>query len=161
MQSPQPLHGNRRKPLRLPYGGDGTVTVRSSCSLGHSFTKSVCFCCRLRGHLNQKAGRERGPKRKCWPIERQSHGHDAVATGLPQGSCFIFVRFYGDCTGTVRQPCDSCAGPYDYPKDPRISPNDHLKSCVVSTISARPLYGAPAGFMRCNLRRSLRFSFNP
>ena len=64
--------------------------------------------------------------------------------------------------GIARAPCDDLSivvrGPYDYLKSLQSSydfffPNDHLKSCVFCTISAQPLCGVSAGFVRCYLRR--------
>ena len=61
-------YGGRTASIRRPRG-DGTVTVRSSCTFGHSCTKSVqlhisALCCRLRWHLKQKTGKEKGTRRK-------------------------------------------------------------------------------------------------
>ena len=82
-----------------------------------------------------------------------------------QGGRTVMVRSPGDCHKmtalypcTGRVPCGNIAtaarGPYDYPKSLQSSyeffgPNDHLKSCVVRTINARPLCGARVGIVRC------------
>ena len=58
-----------------------------------------------------------------------------------RAACFISARFYGHCTGTVRQSCYTRTGSYDYLKPTIIvrlfCPNDELKSSVLHTMSVR------------------------
>ena len=78
-------------------------------------------------------------------MARWLHSHGAIAVGLLLDNCFISMQFYGHCTGTVRQPCDSCVGVVRLSQEPTIiaqfsfCQNDHLKSCVVRTISVQSL----------------------
>ena len=97
------------------------------------------------------------PIRKMLTYRKRPHSHGVVTVGLPQDNRFISVRFYGHCTGTMRQSCDSCTGAVRLSQEPTnivrfFVPNDHLKSCVVRTISARPQCGVRAGIVRCYLR---------
>ena len=100
--------------------------------------------------------REIRPRRKMLTIAKWLHGHGAVM-GLPQDNCFLSVQLNGHCTGTVRQPCDSCVVDVRLSQEPTIivqflfGPNDHLKSCIIRMFSMRPLCGARVGIVRCYL----------
>ena len=63
---------------------------------------------------------------------------------LPHNDCSISRPFYGHCTGTVRQPSDSCT----------IIPRfcdffDQLKSCVLHMITMRPPCYGCNGIVQC------------
>ena len=92
---------------------------------------------------------------------KQADGHGAVAVRLPHDVCSIYGSFYGHCTGTVLQPCDSCAGAVRLSQEPTVShlviflfQNDHLKSCVLLTITVRCLLDAST---KCLQSTGLRF----
>ena len=84
-------HRARATSVRRPRG-DGTVTARfpydfrSSCSflayVYKMYTNShFCLCCQLRWHLKQKAGMERGPRKKKKNVDPSQGGR---TMGLPQ-----------------------------------------------------------------------------
>ena len=146
--------------LRTETARRGTVTVRSSCSLGirvpkiYNFTFLLVLSVKMA--LKSKGGKGKRYKK--------------VNVYLSQGGRTVMVRSLWDCRkitalysfdfiGIARALCDNIAmGAARLPQDPTIivrcllDPNDHLKSCIARTISVRPLCGARTRIVRCYLQ---------
>ena len=71
----------------------------------------------------------------------------------PSDDCSISVPFYRHCTGTVRQPCDSRVGPYDYRKNLRSSCDFLLKKIPAKTL--RSPHDRRTAAVRCPFHISL------
>ena len=124
------LRSFRTEVVRSPCGirtgprGDGVVTVGSLCS----------FCIHVQkvyNHISACVVGEMAPKTKGGKGKRSKKKNNdpsqggrtvsgVVSVGLPQDNCFISVRFYGHCTGTVRQLCDSSTGAVRLSQEPTI-----------------------------------------
>ena len=106
---PQPLHGNRTEPVRLPYGGRAQM-VRWLCDyrvvLGTRVPKAYNFIFLLVLSV------EMAPKTKVGKWKRSkkenvntSQGGRTVIVRSPWGCCKITALYLCDFIGTTRAPC--------------------------------------------------------